>query len=135
LAAHNPSLSVASLKATLINTVDQIPNFNNFYRSGRRLNVFAALSNPTVCTIAPAQTSMTVPTKGGVFSIPVSTLSNCDYSVTSSSNWVKIESPAAASGSGTVSFRVGVNPTITRSATINIGGQQVTILQSRTGNN
>jgi subtilisin family serine protease len=135
LAGHDPTLSATSLKATLMNTVDQIPAFNGLYRTGGRLNIFGALSNPTVCTISPAQTTLSLPTKGGVFSITVSALSNCDYSVKSSVNWIKVVSPESATGNSMVEIRVGVNPTITRSGTIKIGGQEIAVTQSRNGNN
>jgi hypothetical protein len=39
----------------------------------------------------------------------------------------------AASGPGEVTFRVTVNPTITRTGTITVGGQPITIRQSRSG--
>lgn len=134
LAAHDPSLSPASLKASLMNSVDVLPAFTGLVRSGGRLNVFGALSDPTVCSITPALTSLELPTKGGVFSVAVTALSNCDYSVKSNVNWIKVLTPDAASGNSTVEIRVGVNPTISRSGSLMIAGQAVTVTQSRTGN-
>lgn len=133
LAAHAPSLSVASLKATLMNTVDVLPAFTGFNKSSGRMNVFNALSDPTVCSITPSQTSIAAPTKGGVFSVPVSALSNCDYSIRSNANWIKVMSPENASGNSELSLWITVNPTITRSATVSVGGQVITVTQSRAG--
>ena len=133
LAAHAPSLSVASLKATLMNTVDVLPAFTGFNKSSGRMNVFNALSDPTVCNITPSQTSIAAPTKGGVFSVPVSALSNCDYSIRSNANWIKVMSPENASGNSELSLWITVNPTITRSATVSVGGQVITVTQSRAG--
>lgn len=134
LAAYNPALSAASLKATLMNTVDVLPAFTGFNKSSGRMNVFNALSSHTVCSIAPGQTTVAATTKGGVFSLPVTALSNCDYSVKSNVNWIKVLSSDTASGNSSVSLWVNVNPTITRSGTVTIGGQTVTVTQSRAGN-
>jgi hypothetical protein len=71
------------------------------------------------------------PTKGGVFTITVASQQNCDYAVKSDASWLSVMSSAAMSGSGTMAFRVSVNPTITREGTISVGGQAVTVRQSR----
>ena len=49
LASHNPNLSPASLKATLMNTVDAISWTATPIKTGGRLNVDNALRNQTVC--------------------------------------------------------------------------------------
>lgn len=131
LSAYNPNLSAASLKATLMNTVDVLDNWNGFVKTGGRLNVSNALLNQTVCSFNTPNSSITVPTKGGTFSVNVIAPQNCDYSVRSSVKWIKISGPDSLSGNGTFTFRVTVNPTITRSATIDIGGQNYTVNQSR----
>lgn len=131
LSALNPSLTVASLKASLINNVDVITtptNWSQFVRSGGRLNVFKAMQSQTVCSFPTLQN---VPTKGGVFTVNLTPGSNCDYSVKSTANWIKIDGPTLFSGNGTLVFRVTVNPTITRTGVIKIGEQSFTIRQSR----
>lgn len=131
LSAHNPNLSAASLKATLMNTVDVLANWNGVVKTGGRLNVANALANQTVCSINIANPSITVPTKGGVFTVNVTAPQNCDYPVKSSVKWIRVSSSDSLSGNGTVTFRVTVNPTITRSGIINIAGQNFTVNQSR----
>jgi subtilisin family serine protease len=131
LAAYNPSLSPASIKATLINTADVLPAFTGFNRANGRLNVFNALQNQTVCTFNLGSKSITVPTKGGNFTVNVTAAQNCDYAVNSNATWIKVTSADAMTANGTVMFRVTVNPTITRSATISIAGQTFTVTQSR----
>ncbi len=131
LSAFNPSLSAASLKASLMNNVDALPVWNGVVKSGGRLNVLKAMQNPTVCNFAVGSGSMKAPTKGGVFTISVPAGPNCDYSVVSNANWIKVLTPSIMSGTGSVTFRVPVNPSITRSATISIGGQNFMISQSR----
>ena len=131
LAAYNPNLSAASLKATLMNTVDVLAAWNGIVKTGGRLNVDRALRNQTVCTFTPASNLINVSTKGGTFNVNVVADQNCDYSVKSPANWVKVTSSDVMSGNGTVTFHVTVNPTITRTAIISVGDQTFTVRQSR----
>ena len=131
LAAYNPNLSAASLKATLMNTVDQLPQWNGVIKTGGRVNVANALQNQTVCNFALSKSSQFAPTKGGYFSVDVTAAPNCDYSAKSNSNWVHISNPESLSGNKTITFRVSINPTITRASTITIAGVALTVRQSR----
>lgn len=131
LAMYNPALSAASIKATLINSADVLPQFAGLNRANGRLNVQRALQNQTVCSFSLGSKSVNVPTKGGTFSVNVTAGRNCDYSAKSNVNWVHVTSGYGASGNSTITFRVGVNPTITRSGTISIAGQSFTVRQSR----
>lgn len=135
LAAHNPSLSAASLKASLMNTVDQLPAFTGFNKTGGRLNVGRALQTPTVCNFNLSTTSIFAGTKGGFYSVDVAAPANCDFSIKSDSNWIKLlDQPDFASGNSKVTFWVRYNTTISRSSTVKIAGQTVTVTQSRSGN-
>ncbi|GIU83059.1 MAG: peptidase S8 [Acidobacteria bacterium] len=131
LSAYNPSLSVASLKATLMNTVDVLSNWVGLVKSNGRLNVDRALRNQTVCNFTISQETIDVPTKGGVFTVSVSAPQNCDYSVKSNASWINILSNKVLSGNGSVTFRVRVNTTILRTGTIKIGDRILTVRQKR----
>lgn len=131
LASYDPALSPASLKATLMNNVDQLANWTGIVRSGGRLNVAKALQNQTVCTFNLATDSLRVRTRGGYFTVDVDAPPNCDYSVKSSVKWINFDGAKDLSGTGQAGFRVTVNPTIMRSGAITIAGQTVTITQSR----
>ena len=131
LAMYRPSLSAASIKATLINSADVLPQFAGLNRAGGRLNIRNGLRKPTVCSFGLSADSISVPTKGGAFSVDVATNRNCDYSVKSNENWVHITSQYGMTGNSTVTFRVNVNTTISRSGTISIGGRIFTVNQSR----
>jgi hypothetical protein len=88
--------------------------------------------NQTVCSFGLSSNSINAPTKGGVFSVDVTAGGlNCDYSAKSNVNWVHVTSGYGMTGSGTVTFRVNVNPTISRVGTISIAGQTFTVNQSR----
>jgi subtilisin family serine protease len=128
LFAHNPSLTVASAKATLLNSVDPIAAWSGFVKTGGRLNVNNALRNQTVCSF-PA--SVNVPTKGGMMTLNVDPGANCDYAVRSGSNWIKIIDGGESSGSSSIKFRVNVNPTISRTGSITLGGHQISVIQKR----
>ena len=67
----------------------------------------------------------------GFLSFNVTPGNNCDYFVKSNANWIKVQGADTRSGNSTVTFRVTVNPTVTRTGTITVGDQTVTIRQSR----
>jgi subtilisin family serine protease len=129
LSSHNSSLSSASLKATILNTVDAVPSMNGRVKTGGRLNVFHALQNQTVCSFNFSNSPISVGTKGGPVSVNVTAGSNCDFQVKSNARWIKLLGPDSFSGNGTVTLWVTVNPTVSRSGTINIAGTEVTISQ------
>lgn len=131
LAMYNTSLSAASIKATLINTADVLPQFAGLNRAGGRLNVQRALQNSTVCAFNLDAKSIDVPTKGGTYSVNVTTGQNCDYGAKSNVNWVHVTNGYGKTGNAAVTFRVNVNPTIRRTGTIAIAGQTFTVNQSR----
>ncbi|MBS1795616.1 MAG: S8 family serine peptidase [Acidobacteria bacterium] len=131
LAAYNPNLSAASLKATLMNTVDVLPAWNGLVKTGGRLNVQRALQNQTVCNFTPSLANIAAPTKGGVFSVTVNAAANCDYAVKSNAKWLFVTTPTPLSGSNTISFRVSTNQQLSRTGTIKIGDQILTVTQSK----
>lgn len=133
LAAQFPTLSPVSIKATLLNNVDQLSQWNGVVRSGGRLNAAAALQNPTTCSFNLASGSLNAPTKGGVFTLNVTAPQNCDFTVKSNAKWISILGADSVSGNTALTFRVAVNTAITRSATVTVAGQEFTVNQSRTG--
>jgi subtilisin family serine protease len=131
LAGLNPSLSAASLKATIMNTVDPLAAWSGLVKTGGRLNAQRALQNQTTCNFNLSANSIAAPTKGGMFTVNVTAPQNCDYTAKSDKVWVSVLAGSPGSGSGAISFRVGVNSSISRSGTLNIGGQTVTVTQAR----
>ena len=131
LSAYNPNLSVASLKATLMNTVDLLPQWTNLVRSGGRLNVDRALRNQTVCTFGLSATEINVPSSGGNGSVNVTGQTNCDYSIKSNISWITVTSANVGSGNSTVNFTVQANPIpdAQRIGTISIADRTFTVTQ------
>ncbi len=136
LSAYRPDLSVASLKASLLNNVDVLPAWAGIVKTGGRLNVFKAMQNPTVCTFDT----------GGVdairlrgrraedLSFGVTAAANCDYMVKSDAAWLTITGNNVFSSNGTVAFHVTANSTgAPRTATISFGGRTLIVRQMGTG--
>lgn len=131
LVGFNSNLSVASLKATLMNTVDPVAAFNGLVASGGRINVSRALSQQTVCTFSLSQPGTTIPTAGGSGSVNVTAQGACSWGAFTSASWITIPLTAAGNGNGTVNFTVAANTTgAPRTGTINIGGQIFTVTQA-----
>ena len=131
LSSFDPALSNFSLKATILNSADRLAAWQGTVKSGGRLNAASALANRTVCSYSLSAGSIQAPTKGGFFSISVSAPANCGYRVTSRDRWIVPMAADGTEGPGTVTFRVTVNPTISRKGTVEIAGHTVNVSQSR----
>ncbi len=133
LSAYNPNLSAASLKATLMNTVDVLPAWNGLVKTGGRLNVSRALLNQTVCNFVLSQTELTANNSSGSYTVNVSAATNCDFSATSNVNWITVTNGNPGSGNSTVSFTVQNNPIADaqRIGIITIGGQNFVVSQGQ----
>ena len=129
LASYNPTLSAASLKATLMNTVDILPQWNGVVKTGGRLNVAKALQNPTICTFTLSGSSQSISSAGGTFSFDLTAPPNCDYAAISNANWITVT--GGGSGSGTVSYSIAANKGVARTGTLFVAGQTFTVNQSK----
>ncbi len=132
LSSYNPNLSPASLKATLMNTVDLLPAWTTLVKSGGRINIDRALRNQTICNFALSQNSIFLPSsESNNFSVNVASLANCDYSAVSNVNWISVTSGNPGSGNGTVNIQVQANnlPDLQRVGTITIGDKIFTVTQ------
>lgn len=130
LAAYNPNLSAASLKATLMNTVDPLAQWSSFVKTSGRLNALKTLQNQTVCNFSLSQNSIFVPDlSGGNFSVNVTAPANCDYSAISNADWITVKAGNPGSGSSTVAFTVAANNGLYRTGTIKIAGLIFSVTQ------
>ncbi|MCX6612865.1 MAG: BACON domain-containing carbohydrate-binding protein [Acidobacteria bacterium] len=77
------------------------------------------------CTLG--STALTAGPTGGNLSIPVTATSRWD--VAAVDPWITVTSPASSSGNGTVTISVTPNPGDTRTGTLRVAGQSVTIVQ------
>jgi subtilisin family serine protease len=134
LAAANPSLSMASLKATLMNSVNQLAQWNGNVVSGGRLNIANAIQNQTVCNFNVVPNVQNIPVTGGNAAINVTCLNNCGYAAVSNASWITISSGNPGAGNGTINYSVAANPGPSeRTGTIAVAGQTVTVNQAGPG--
>jgi subtilisin family serine protease len=133
LAAAHPGLSSASIKATLMNTVDVLPQWSGLILTGGRINVARAIAQPTVCSFTLSSYANSFPMTGGNGTFGVSSATNCGFAAFSSEPWVIVTSdPGSGNGSAdfTVAPNVGSEP---RTATLFVSGRIFTITQAGTG--
>ena len=81
------------------------------------------------CQYDLSSTRQVVPSSGGSGSITVSATAGCAWSARTDETWIAITAGATGTGSGTVSFTAAPNPGGSRSASLVIAGQSVTISQ------
>jgi thermitase len=130
IAAAHPGLSAASIKATLMNTVDVLPQWNGFTITGGRINVARAIAQPTVCTFKISSASTRWPGTGGSGTVNVTSATNCGFAGWADQPWVVVTSDPG-SGNGSVSFTLAPNPSIAaRTANLYIGGKVHMITQA-----
>jgi hypothetical protein len=80
-------------------------------------------------SISPAAASF--PPSGGTGSVAVSTADNCGWRAVSNAAWLAISPESYGTGASTARYSVAANASLSsRSATLNIGGQTVTISQA-----
>lgn len=134
LSAYRPDLSVASLKASILNNVDPLANWTTLVKTGGRLNVFKAMQTPTVCTFATSVDSIRLRgARAAEVSIPVTAPTNCDYMVKSNAAWLTVTGNNTLSGNGTFTFQVTANSTgAARTATLSFGGRTFVVRQQPT---
>jgi hypothetical protein len=83
------------------------------------------------CTYAASPDTQTVPSSGGNGSVSVTAGAGCAWSASSNAPWISITSGASGSGSGTVGFTAAATTGPSRSGTITVGGQNVTVVQGQ----
>ncbi|MDQ4123915.1 MAG: S8 family serine peptidase [Acidobacteriota bacterium] len=130
LAAANPSLSAASLKASLMNSVDVLSQWNGVVKTGGRLNVARAIQMPTACSYSFPTQFAPIPATGGSITINVVAPPNCDFSVASLDSWLLVDSGNPGSGNATVVISAGSNNGQPRGGSIKIAGQNIGIVQT-----
>lgn len=129
LFAANPNLSAASVKATLMNTVDVLPQWSGVVKTGGRLNIARAIEQQTVCAFSsPTPPNINFSAAAATGGIQINAPQNCDYTGFPSANWITAN---PGEGNGQVVFSVETNNTGNpRSATLEVAGLSFTITQS-----
>jgi subtilisin family serine protease len=133
LAAAHPKLSSASLKATLMNTVDVLPQWAGFISTGGRINIANAIANPTICSYDLSSKAMSFTLQGGTGTFQVSSATNCGFDAYSDKPWIRVTSQPGIT-SGTVEYSVLPNYSVEpRTATLVVAGRLYTVTQAGLG--
>ncbi|MGD0651289.1 MAG: S8 family serine peptidase, partial [Verrucomicrobiia bacterium] len=85
---------------------------------------------PVTCAYAVSPSSATFGTSGGSGNVNVTTSASCAWTATSSAGWLTITAGNSGTGNGTVSYFVAANTGATRTGTLTIAGQSVTVSQA-----
>jgi subtilisin family serine protease len=133
IAAAHPKLSAASIKATLMNTVDVLPQWSGLIFTGGRINVGNAIASPTICNYSLSSQAISFPIQGGSGTFDVSSATNCGFAGYSDQSWAIVTSDPRA-GSGSVDYTVLPNyGSASRTATLLVAGRVFTITQIGSG--
>lgn len=92
------------------------------------------VSQKAPCRYVLTPATVNVSLNGGSGQVSVATASDCAWTATTDGDWITLASPTAGSGSGTVSFTAAPNTGSERTASLVIGGQRATIVQSAQAN-
>ena len=116
-----------------MNTVDVLPQWSGVVLSGGRINVAAAIANPTVCGYSLSGSASSFPFAGGSGTFDVTSGTNCGFAAFSDQPWVVVTSNPGA-GAGSVQYTVAPNYSLAaRTATLTVAGRLFTVTQSGTG--
>lgn len=87
------------------------------------------------CSIALLPSSQSFSAGAGAGSVAIAAgLSGCGWTAVSNASWITLTSPAAGTGSGSLSYAVSANTDLQpRSGTISIGGQTLQVTQAAAG--
>ncbi len=91
---------------------------------------FTVTQDGLSCTYSITPTSKTFGASAGSGSVSVSTASNCSWTASSNNSWIGITSGASGTGSGTVAFSVSANTGASRTGTLKVGGQTLSVTQA-----
>jgi Putative binding domain, N-terminal/Viral BACON domain len=84
----------------------------------------------TTCAYTITPTSRSIAVGGGSSTFSVATTSGCAWAALSEAGWITITSGSSWSGNGTVAFTAAANTGPSRTGTINIAGQDVSVTQA-----
>ena len=83
------------------------------------------------CSYTVSPTTQSIAAGGGNASVAVSTTTGCGWTAAANQSWVSVTGGASGSGNGTVAYTVAPNTTTaSRTATLTVAGQAVTVTQS-----
>lgn len=85
---------------------------------------------PPACTYAVGSTTASYAALGGTGTVGVTAGTNCTWTATSNATWITIQSGGTGRGDGSVGYTVAPNLGGTRTGTLTVAGQTVTVTQA-----
>ena len=83
------------------------------------------------CSFQVEPTTHSVGAPGGMETVSVRSVAGCEWSASSDVPWISIQAGSSGSGNGAVIFAVDASTGATRSGTLTIAGQKVTVQQAQ----
>jgi hypothetical protein len=85
---------------------------------------------PPTCTIVLSSTAVTVDPAGGSASVSVTASDGCEWTASTTDEWLTIVNGASGTGNGHVQFTAAPNPSsVARTGTLMVSGQSVAVTQ------
>ena len=84
----------------------------------------------TTCAVVPAPAALQIGAGGGTLSVTVSAGSSCPWAVETLPGWITVSGDPFGAGPAIAILAIAPNPDMPRSATILVGGQNVTVTQA-----
>ncbi len=94
---------------------------------------FQVLQDAATCAFQLSATTATVSAAGGPQSVTVTAIAGCTWSAASNASWLVVTAGGTGNSNGTVTFQVAPNTGATRSGTLTIAGQTLTVAQDAVG--
>lgn len=92
--------------------------------------IFTVTQSPG-CSFDVAPQSVTIDPAGGARQVIVGAAAGCGWTATSNAAWITITSGASGSGSGTVTFTIAATDGPSRTGSLSVAGQTVTVVQGQ----
>lgn len=96
--------------------------------NGQRVEIVQEAAS--ACAVTLPQRTFPVGAGGGVVRVPLTAQSLCTWTAASRASWIVVTSSAGGSGDAEVVLSVAANTGASRSAIVDIGGQEVTVTQA-----
>ncbi len=100
--------------------------------SGDLYSVYNQTGTGSSCSFTLASATATAPTAGGTASLAVTDANYCAWSAVSNNSWLHVTGGALNSDSGSVGYTSDANTGASRTGTISVAGQTLTITQPAT---
>ena len=108
---------------------ESTPRTGTIAVGGSTFTVTQAGATVPLCTYTVSPVALVFGSGGGSDSVTVTTGANCSWTATDDTDWITIASGASGTGNGTVQVSVAPNSSDTRTGTLTVAGQAISVRQ------